>query len=200
MDILKILRNPSAFLQADREEPVFVSNDTVLKIVLPEESKGLMLDLSEEQKQNQLPKFIVDKKESTSISKQYFIDYSGILNARVDILEKHPGIAETILKHNDYKTLKFLLRNVFFLMSAHVDGRKENQVVFKNMQSYNSQKLSDRLTIVISFLKQLTTISKSTSLKQQQTIYEIQKILVALMAKGLITQQRPHIQMQLKSG
>jgi len=61
------------------------------------------------------------------------------------------------------------------------------------MQSYNSQKLSDRLTIVISFLKQLTTISKSTSLKQQQTIYEIQKILVALMAKGLITQQRPHI-------
>jgi hypothetical protein len=48
MDILKILRNPSAFLQADREEPVFVSNDTVLKIVLPEESKGLMLDLSEE--------------------------------------------------------------------------------------------------------------------------------------------------------
>jgi len=77
--------------------------------------------------------FIVDKKESTSVSKQYFIDYSGILNALVDILEKHPSIAETILKHNDFKTLKFLLRNIFFLMSAHVDGRKENQVVFKNM-------------------------------------------------------------------
>ena len=32
MDTLKIIRNPVAFMKQDRAEPVFVSNDTVLKI------------------------------------------------------------------------------------------------------------------------------------------------------------------------
>ena len=32
MDILKIVRNPGAFLKPDRTEPIFVTNDTVLKI------------------------------------------------------------------------------------------------------------------------------------------------------------------------
>ena len=32
MDTLKILRNPTAYLKQERDEPVFAVNDTVLKI------------------------------------------------------------------------------------------------------------------------------------------------------------------------
>ena len=115
------------------------------------------------------------------------MDYSAILNGLVEILEKQSSVTEIVLKHNDGKTLKFLLRNIFYLMSAHIDGKNDNQVGFKNMQSYNSQKLSDRLQIVLSFLKALTTINKSTSLKQQVIIQEVQRMLVSLMSKNLIS-------------
>lgn len=60
------------------------------------------------------------------------------MNGLAEILEKCPSACEAVLRHNDGKTLKFLLRNIFYLMSAHIDGKNDNQVVFKNMQSYNS--------------------------------------------------------------
>ena len=118
-------------------------------------------------------KLVVEKSETTAVSKQYFFDYASIMNALADILEKQPLAADTVLKHNDGKTLKFLLRNIFFIMSVHIDGKNDNQVVFKNMQSYNSPRLSDRLQIVICFLKALVTVTRSSSLKQQALVSEI---------------------------
>ena len=65
MDTLKIIRNPTAFMKQDCAEPVFVANDTVLKILheaKDEESKD-----SEKNKpaandpQKNVPKLVVDK-------------------------------------------------------------------------------------------------------------------------------------------
>lgn len=131
---------------------------------------------------------MIDSELNTSTPKHYYLDFASILNGLLEIIEKQASIVEVILKHNDGKTLKFLLRNIFFIMSIHIDGKNEKQVIFKNMQSYNSQKPNDRLTIVINFLKQLTTLPRSLTLKQQKVIEDVQRHLVSIMSKNLIHQ------------
>ena len=83
-------------------------------------------------------RLVFDKEKSSSVSKHYYLDYACILNGLVDVLEKSSATAEIIAKHNDGKTLKFLLRNIFFLMSFYIDGKSGNQITLRNMQSYNS--------------------------------------------------------------
>ena len=68
----------------------------------------------------------MDKTESTSVSKQYYLDYTAIMSGLTEILEKQPSACETVLRHNDGKTLKFILRNIFYLMSVQIDGKNDN--------------------------------------------------------------------------
>lgn len=67
----------------------------------------------------------MDVEASTSAPKHYYLDYASILNGLMDVLEKQPSTIETVLRHNDGKTLKFLLRHIFFIMSAQIDGKND---------------------------------------------------------------------------
>ena len=116
---------------------------------------------------------MVDAEKSKSVSKKYFFDYAAILNALLILLEKHPGTLETVVKHNEGKTLKFILRNLFFIVSAHIDGRNGSQVILKNLQSYNAQKLPDRLSILVTFLARIATCRTWTPLKVQAMIQDV---------------------------
>ena len=63
MDTLKIIRNPTAFMKQDRAEPVFVANDTVLKILheaKDEESKDRNKPAANDPQKN-VPRLVVDK-------------------------------------------------------------------------------------------------------------------------------------------
>ena len=79
-----------------------------------------------------MPKLIVKSETSSSVPKYYYLDYTSIMNGMLDMLERQPSTVETVLRHNDGKTLKFFLRHIFFIMSIQIDCKGEKQVIFRN--------------------------------------------------------------------
>ena len=62
----------------------------------------------------------------TQSLKYFFINTSGILQCLVQIL-KQINLQELILKHKDGKTIKFILRNLFFFNSLILTDDSEKK-------------------------------------------------------------------------
>lgn len=92
MDILKQLREPNSI----SEDPT-----NLLEIT---ENKKLCI-----------------KKEASQERRIYFFDHINILRSLVQIIARNNSAIGVILKHNDSKTVKFIFRNIYFLMTSHVE-------------------------------------------------------------------------------
>ena len=62
------------------------------------------------------------KKDTIQEKKIYFFDHINILKSLATIILRNNSVISVILKHNDSKTIKFIFRNVFYLMSLTVDS------------------------------------------------------------------------------
>lgn len=92
MDILKQLREPNS---------------------ISEDSTNL-LEITENKK-------LCIKKEASQERRIYFFDHINILRSLVQIIARNNSAIGVILKHNDSKTVKFIFRNIYFLMTSHVE-------------------------------------------------------------------------------
>ena len=54
------------------------------------------------------------------MQRTYFIDICGILNSIVYIMKCIEPLIDIILRHNNGKTFKFLVRNTFFLNALKI--------------------------------------------------------------------------------
>jgi len=51
----------------------------------------------------------------------YFLDHVTILRFLVAIIVKNNQVTGLVLKHNDSKTIKFIVRNVYFLLTLQIE-------------------------------------------------------------------------------
>jgi hypothetical protein len=51
----------------------------------------------------------------------YFLDHVTILRFLVAIIVKNNQVTGLVLKHNDSKTIKFIVRNIYFLLSLQIE-------------------------------------------------------------------------------
>lgn len=64
------------------------------------------------------------KKDATQERRIYFFDHINILRCLVSIISRNNSVVGVILKHNDSKTVKFIFRNIYYLMAIHVDDQQ----------------------------------------------------------------------------
>jgi len=79
----------------------------------------------------------------------------------VAIIVKNNQVTGLVLKHNDSKTIKFIVRNVYFLLTLQIEpDSKELQM--------NLQLPIERQTYTTSFFVQLLLLNHSSSVQEKQ--------------------------------
>ena len=108
----------------------------------------------------------------------YFLDHVTILRFLVAIIVKNNQVTGLVLKHNDSKTIKFIVRNVYFLLSLQIEpDSKELQM--------NLQLPIERQTYTTSFFVQLLLLNHSTSVQEKQIKKDLGQLFIRQMAKLL---------------
>ena len=194
MDILRILRNPIACIKKDQNESAdapseckFVAGDTVLKMAkepsLPND-KQLIRDQTEHE-----IKLVIDP-SSSSAQKFYLLDVTSILSLLSELLLTNTPIQDIVLKHNDSKTIKFLLRNIFFLVSASIEASPSKQLFLTNAHyshSTSHQKFSaDRILTVVVFLNQVLLLNHGSPQGPQRTVPDLQTLFIQQASKNIL--------------
>lgn len=75
------------------------------------------------------------------------------------MLAKNHALAAVVLKHNDGKTVKFIFRNLYFLLAIHVDC-KTKEISLREADNHINR---EQLLSVVSFLTHLLLCSFSTT-------------------------------------
>lgn len=79
-----------------------------------------------------------------------------LLRALATIIGKNNSVVGLIYKHNDSKTVKFIIRNVYYLLSLHVDSDIRELQMNLNIPF-------ERQTYVVSFFVHLLLLNHGSS-------------------------------------
>jgi len=112
-------------------------------------------------------------KECKLDRKIYYFDHVQILSILTSILVRNNSLVGVILKHNDSKTIKFIFRNIYYLLAIQVS---ETRMVY--LQDGKEDINHERLLAVVSFLTHLTLTNFGSSRLEIAIKKEISSIFV----------------------
>jgi len=113
-------------------------------------------------------------KESKLDRKIYYFDHVQILSILTSILVRNNSLVGVIFKHNDSKTIKFIFRNIYYLLAIQVS---ETRTVC--LQDGKEDINHERLLAVVSFLTHLTLTNFGSSRFETAVKKEICAIFVS---------------------
>lgn len=123
---------------------------------------------------------IVDSKvcltKDTKLERKiYFFDQVQILKVLTSIIVLKNGVTGLLLKHNDSKTVKFIIRNIYALLALQVESDPNRSLTLKDNTLYIS---CERVYPVISFLTNILLVNFGSSRNEKAIKKELLQIFV----------------------